>query len=185
MNPKGITPQLLKACLRNDRIAQRQLYEQYYSWGFNLCLRYAKNEVEAGEMLNDGFLRAFQGLKTFQSKGYFQSWLKRVLINAAINYLRGRKLHIIALEDTPLDQPTCSNQENLQYADVLAAIQRLPPVYRAVFNLYEMEGYSHQEIATLLKISASTSRSNLLRAKTKLQSMLLDYESTGKINYQP
>lgn len=159
----------LAACIRQDRRAQRQLYEQYYSWAFNLCLRYATNHSEAEEMVNDGFLRVFKGLPSFRQESPFVPWMKRVIINTAINHLRKKRPFTEQLDQLSEPSVAPSGMAQLQYEDVLRTIQGLPPAYRAVFNLYEIEGYRHREIAQLLSISESSSRSNLLRAKTILK----------------
>lgn len=179
-----IHPELLAACIAHDRLAQQTLYEQYYGYAFNVCVRYSRNEAEAREMVNDGFLRVFKGLESFDSTNAFRPWLKRVLVNSSLNYLRKKQTLLVSISD--LDEPVFSELSvtSLQYQDILAAIQHLPPMYRSVFNLYEIEGYTHDEISQELSISVVTSRSNLMRAKNKLKAMLRDYTSHGKINYQ-
>jgi RNA polymerase sigma factor (sigma-70 family) len=184
MPTKDITTELLTACIAHDRLAQRKLYEQFYGYAFNVCLRYSRNETEAGEMVNDGFLRVFKGLSSFRQEGSFKPWLKRVLINSSLNYLRKKQTLLVSISNTAEPEFPDISVSGLQYQDILGAIQHLPPMYRSVFNLYEIEGYSHQEISKVLKISAVTSRSNLMRAKTKLKAMLRDYSTLGKINYQ-
>ena len=184
MPTKDINHELLKACIAQDQRAQRKLYEQFYGYAFNICLRYSRNEAEAGEMLNDGFLRVFKGLSSFRQDSSFKPWLKRVVINSSLNYLRKKQTLLVSISDTAEPAFTDISLSGLQYQDILVAIQHLPPMYRSVFNLYEIEGYSHQEISKALKISAVTSRSNLMRAKTKLKVMLRDYSTHGKINYQ-
>lgn len=166
---------LLEGCLRNNRNSQRKLYEHFYGYGMNICLRYARNREEALEMLNDGFLKVFGKLNYYDPAYPFKGWLRRILINAAIDYHRLHHkqpphlelLDAGALADDEAPLPTISPDE-----DLLPIIQQLPPGYRMVFNLYVMEGYKHHEIAELLGISVGTSKSNLLRAKEKLRILL-------------
>ena len=159
----------LTACIRQDRRAQRLLYEQHYGWAFNLCLRYASNRSEAEEMVNDGFLRVFKGLPSYREESPFIPWMRRVIVNTAINYLRKKKPFTQAFDQGNEPSVSPAGVAQLQYEDVLRTIQLLPPAYRAVFNLYEIEGYRHREIAKLLNISESSSRSNLQRAKSILK----------------
>lgn len=184
MQEEETTIELVEACIAQDRRAQRKLYEHFYGYAFAICVRYARNEAEAGEMVNDGFLRVFKGLSSFRQDSHFKPWLKRILINSSLNYLRKKQTLLVSISDAAEPEFTDLSLDGLQYNDILKAIQQLPPMYRSVFNLYEIEGYSHQEISDLLKISPVTSRSNLLRAKNKLKIMLRDYSAHGKINYQ-
>ena len=169
---------LIRACQRGDRAAQRQLYEANYSWGLNLCLRYARDREEAREMLNDGFLKVFTRLDRWQQHKPFRPWLKTVLVHTAIDHYRRRGLHwetdeLSAVADSGTQHDSL---DRLQYEDLLQAVQALPPTYRLVFNLYVMEGATHADIAQQLDISENTSRSNLQRARKKLQAMLVDYD---------
>lgn len=166
---------LLQGCREGRRSSQKKLYELFYGYGVNICLRYAKNQAEAQEMLNDGFLRVFTRLHQYDSDFPFRVWLRRVLINAAIDYHRKHKRYHLTHVDENMGQlidnrqiyPTVDQND-----DVLAVIQQLPPAYQMVFNLYVMEGYKHQEIAEKLNISVGASKSNLSRAKEKLRKIL-------------
>lgn len=165
---------LLGECHKGNRESQMQLHRRFYSFGLNLCLRYARNKEEAREMLNDGFLKVFTHLEKRKFEGAFTPWFKRVLINAAIDYHRKYKkyeffddideLHS-AIEDSDFSF-------NFEYEEILDAIQNLSPQYRMVFNLYVMEGYKHREIAEMLGITVGTSKSNLAKAKSNLQNVL-------------
>lgn len=174
---------LIKGCQKGNRNSQRKLYQHFYGYGMNLCLRYAKSRDEALEMLNDGFLKVLTNLHKYDSNYPFKGWLRRILINAAIDYYRAHQKYPsfvdlqaageIADEAIPLPE-VVSGQ------DMLPIVQQLPPAYRMVFNLYVMEGYKHHEIATMLDISVSTSKSNLARAKKKLKQLLLK-KKVGKV----
>lgn len=168
------TKLLIEACRKENRASQKSLYRLFYSFGLNLCLRYARNREEAKEMLNDGFLKVFQKIHQFDSQNNFKSWLRKVLISAAIDHHRKFK-RLGDFEDLDrVKEPVWENdfQSGLQYEDVLKATQQLSPAYRLVFNLHVMEGFKHHEIAEQLGISIGASKSNLARAKENLQKML-------------
>jgi len=166
---------ILQGCRRGNRNSQRKLYEHFHGYGLNICLRYAKNREEAVEILNDAFLKTFTNLDKYDVAFPFKGWLRRILINSAIDYHRKNSKLVkcleinaareVAHEEMPM--PTLSPNE-----DVLPILQKLSPEYRLVFNLFVMEDYKHHEIAALLGISVSTSRSNLVRAKQKLRILL-------------
>lgn len=166
---------VLQGCQKGNRNSQRRLYEHFYGYAMSISQRYSKGREEAVEILNDGFLKAFNNLDKFDSGLPFKPWLRRILVNTAIDYHRKNRnltqtLDLasaaeLASEELPL--PKLSNDE-----DVLPILQKLSPAYRVVFNLYIMEGYSHQEIAELLGIDARTSRSNLVRATQNLRALM-------------
>jgi RNA polymerase sigma-70 factor (ECF subfamily) len=166
---------ILKGCLRGNRNSQRRLYEHFYGYGMNIGLHYSQNREEALEILNDGFLKVFTNLDKYDSSFPFRGWLRRILINAAIDYYRKYHKQPDLLELTEagevagdeMPMPILSPDE-----DVLPILQELPPAYRMVFNLFVLEGYKHHEIAEMLGISVSTSRSNFIRAKEKLRKIL-------------
>jgi len=166
--------QLLDGCLKNDRHSQKLLYQEYYNFAMSICLRYTSNQYEASEVLNDGFFKAFMNLSRYDRNRPFKAWLGKIIRNASIDYYRAN-LKTALLED--LDKAEAVETENLienklSYEDLLAMVQTLPHSYRVVFNLYEIDGYTHEEIAEILGISTGTSRSNLCKAKHKLQEMI-------------
>ncbi|MFN0034777.1 MAG: RNA polymerase sigma factor [Saprospiraceae bacterium] len=166
---------VLEGCQKGDRNCQRRLYEHFYGYAMSICLRYTKGRDEAVEILNDAFLKVFKHLDQYDSAYPFKPWLRRILVNSAIDYHRkNRNLTTtldlaaaaeLAAEDLPL--PKLSQDE-----DVLPILQKLSPAYRVVFNLYVMEGYAHQEIAEMLGIDVRTSRSNFLRAAQNLRALM-------------
>ena len=168
-------PLLLHGCRQGNRNSQRKVYEHFYGYAMSICLRYSKHREEAVEMLNEAFLKAFTHLDTYDPALPFRPWLRRILINAAIDYHRKNHhlpIHLeltavsdLATDETPL--PKIAEDE-----DMLPILRKLSPAYRLVFNLFVMEGYSHQAIAELLGIDARTSRSNLLRAKENIRALL-------------
>ncbi|MBI5917702.1 MAG: RNA polymerase sigma factor [Bacteroidetes bacterium] len=165
---------ILEGCRQGNRNSQRKLYEHFYGYGMSLCLRYAKNREEAVEILNDAFLKTFSNLDKYDPAFAFKPWLRRILIHTAIDYHRAyhkfpphsdlESAAELANDEVPL----LSEDE-----DAMPLVQALPPAYRVVFNLFVMEECSHYEIAEMLGISVSTSRSNLARAKEKLRGMVL------------
>lgn len=165
----------LQSCLQGNRNSQRKVYEHFYGYAISICLRYSKNREEAVEILNDGFLKAFTHLEQYNPAYPFKVWLRRILVNSAIDYHRKNlsfPLHLelnaathLAAEEIPL--PNLSPED-----DMLPVLQKLSPAYRMVFNLYVMEDFKHDEIAEILGIDARTSRSNLIRAKEALRTLL-------------
>ncbi len=175
--------QLLDGCLKQDRHSQKLLYQELYDFAMNICLRYTSNKYEASEVLNDGFFKAFTNLAKYDRGRPFKAWLSKIMHNTSIDYYRANLKSALTEDlDKALDQETEPSIENkLSYEDLLAMVQSLPNVYRVVFNLYEIDGYTHEEIAVMLGISAATSRSNLCKAKHKLQEMI-NFKSNKKRN---
>jgi len=166
--------QLLAGCLEQDRKDQKTLYKIFYGFAMGICLRYTGNKYQAAEVMNQGFLKVFTNLDKYDSKVPFKGWLGRIMINTSINYYRSN-LKMAYMEDLDKAEGVSHFEmpdSKLRYDDLLAMVQRLPPAYRAVFNLYVIEGYSHLEIGKVLAISEGTSKSNLFKAKEKLKKMI-------------
>ena len=163
--------QLIKKCKLQDRKAQEELYRQYSGKFFLLCLKYSSDRQQAQDTLQDGFLKIFENLDQFSGKGSFEGWMTRIMINTAMKKYRSRTVYLSVDED--LIEDTEDNfevdEEQVELSELIRFIQELPERYRHVFNLYVMEGFSHQEISVMLKISTGTSKSNLARARLKLQ----------------
>ncbi|MBX9891714.1 MAG: sigma-70 family RNA polymerase sigma factor [Chitinophagaceae bacterium] len=141
-----------------------------------VCLRYAQDQMEAEDMLQDGFIRVFSNMHQFKFEGSFEGWIRRVIVNAALKRLQKRKLHFQEItdrnDDAPRMEPYVYN--HLGEAELMQLIQQLPDGYRTVFNLNVIEGYSHEEIADMLGIQAGTSRSQLVKARKMLQQQILE-----------
>ena len=168
---------LIENCRKGNRNSQRKLYEHFYGFGMKIALRYAANKDEALEILNDGFLKVFLKLNQYDSDLPFKPWFGKILVNASIDYHRsrqgyGRYVELSAVQELSTDQSAFP--EITPHEDILPIVQQLPPAYRLVFNLFVMEGYKHREIAQMLDISISTSKSNLTRAKEKLRTLLFE-----------
>jgi RNA polymerase sigma-70 factor (ECF subfamily) len=165
---------LIGACLREERWAQKQLYETYYGRLLAICLRYSNNSEDARDILNEGFVKVFRFLDRYKIGTSLDGWMRRIMINTSIDFYRKEMRHrsddIEAAEYKIAEDTDIAS--NYAAQEILKAIQLLPPAYRAVFNLYAIEGYSHKEVADALGITESTSRSNLVKARVKLKEML-------------
>lgn len=160
---------LINSCIKQNRQAQEELYHLYKKTLFVLCLKYCANEAEAEDNLHNTFIEIFTNIKKFNNKGSFEGWMKRIAINKAIDSYKS-KYQLVSIKDDFVQETTIDEDEvafSLDY--LLSLVQELPHQYRLVFNLYELDEYSHQEIARMLSISESTSKSNLHRAKVILK----------------
>lgn len=161
--------QLIKGCIRQNRKAQEELYTRYKKILFVLCLKYCSNEAEAEDNLHNAFIDIFTNIKNFNNKGSFEGWIKRITINKAIDSYK-KHFQLVPIKDDVAHEIQVDESEidfSLDY--MLQLIQELPNQYRLVFCLYELDDYSHQEIAVMLSISENTSKSNLHRAKVILK----------------
>ncbi len=171
--------ELIVACRTNDRKAQQLLFDRFSPMMMGVCKRYLKNQEDAEDILIEAFCKVFKSLPQFKSMGSFEGWIRRIVVNECLMFLRRRHNFNLTVEiDQNLDvKTTVSTQDQLEAQDILALLERLPTGYRTVFNLYVLEGYKHREIAEILGISINTSKSQLILAKKKLQQLL------KKINY--
>lgn len=166
---------LLAACIAGDRNAQRKFFNHFSGTMMGIALRYMKDDQLANDVLQEACIKAFENLDKFKSQGSLEGWLKKITVNTALDYLRKeRKFKFTS--DISDDNYKTSHSENavskLQADDLMRIIQSLPDGYRTVFNLYAIEGYSHKEIAEILEITESTSKSQYSRAKGILRSIL-------------
>lgn len=165
---------IVEACTRKERWAQQQVYEAYYGAMMGTCLRYSNNDQEAFDILQEGFIKVFRHIAKYQPGTSLFSWIKRIMVNTAIDYYR--KENRRRTEDLDHAYGVSSSDpgvlSNMAQKEILDCIQTLTAAYRNVFNLYVIEGYSHREIGAILGISESTSRSNLVKARSKLRVLL-------------
>jgi len=166
---------ILAECIDNQPKAQKQLFDLLAPKMYSVCLRYAKDEDEAKDILQESFIKVFKNLTKFEHKGSFEGWVKRIFINTSIEFYRKNQKHNIVdsiddVAERPIDSHTISI---LKTADLMKLVNRLPNGYRTVFNLFAIEGYSHDEISKLLKISENTSKSQLHKARIHLQEWVL------------
>jgi RNA polymerase sigma-70 factor (ECF subfamily) len=166
--------ELIQACIREDKSAQKTLYDMFSARMYFVCLRYARHEMEAQDMLQDGFIKVFDNLRTFKMQGSFEGWIRRIMVNTSLNYCRKAsfKQENIGIEEYQDKVIKSKAISNLSEQELLQAIQQLPEGYKLVFNLFVIEGYSHQEIGELLHISESTSRSQLAKSRKFMQKLL-------------
>ena len=166
--------ELIKACIKNDRTAQNELFRRYKDTLYFTSLKYCRNEADAEDNLHDAFIAIFQKIKTFKNKGSFEGWMKRITIYKAIDKYKATKPLSIEIKDDLLEDFTFESEQDLSLDQLLQLIQELPDQYRLVFNLYQMDGFSHKEIASLLNISEGTSKSNYHRAKLILREKVIE-----------
>ena len=164
----------IEGCKKNDRKSQKALYQSFYGYAMSICLRYAGSTSEASEILNDGFFKVFTQMHKYDNSRPFKPWLSRIMCNASIDHCRAntKKRQTVDLEKAMAPATETGIVEKLDYEYLLALVQKLPPGYRMVFNLFVIDGYTHEEIAARLKINVGTSRSNLFKARQNLQQML-------------
>jgi len=181
LNLERAEKDLVAALLRQERWAQQQLYEEYYGKMMGICLRYAGSRDEALDLLHEGFIKVFQNASRYKPGTSLTAWIRTIMVNTCIDYYRRntrrRTEDLHEASQFSNDQPDALS--GLTEQEILGAVQQLSPAYRAVFNLYVVEGYSHKEIGDTLQITESTSRSNLVKARTKLQ----EYFATRRMEF--
>lgn len=163
--------QIIKACKKNRPEAQKKLYEHLSDKMFGVCLQYAKDYTEAEDILQDGFIKVFTKISQYNFKGSFEGWVRRIMVNCALERFRKQNLMYTVSEIHEYDHKMIVDDvlSSISGKELLTLIHQLSPQYKTVFNLYAIEGYSHQEIAEQLNISVGTSKSNLSRARIILQ----------------
>jgi RNA polymerase sigma factor (sigma-70 family) len=174
---------IIDRCVKGDRLAQRELYNLYYRAMFNSCYRMLNNQVEAEDVMQESFLAAFLKISTYRGEMSFGSWLKKIVINRSIDVLRSRKVKFEELNEKssvfiePDDFEIKAQEEHIQLVEkIREVVKKLPDGFRVVLSLSLFEGFDHEEIAAILQISESTSRSQLARAKKKLIEYLKNSE---------
>jgi RNA polymerase sigma-70 factor (ECF subfamily) len=160
---------IIKGCCKNNTKAQEELYRQYKGVLYSLCLKYCRNEAEAEDNLHNAFIEIFTGIGHYKGNGSFEGWMKRITINKAIDSYKKTAQLLPIKQDFGEDTEVSDSEMNLSADAILALVQQLPDQYRLVFCLYELDDYPHREIAQLLDIAESTSKSNLHRAKAILK----------------
>jgi len=167
-------PELLAGCLRNQRRSQELLYRQFYGYAMSVCMRYTNSRDEALDVLNDGFLKVFTRLEQYDTAQPFKGWLRRIMINTALDQYRAsvRHQHEDLSAASHASTEIADAYSQLAHEELIDLIQQLSPAYRLVFNLYVIDGYNHEEIATRLLISVGSSKSSLARGRKNLRGML-------------
>jgi RNA polymerase sigma factor (sigma-70 family) len=173
--------QLIKGCIKQDRKCQKTLYKTFYGFAMGICLRYAGNRYEAAEVMNQGFFKVYTHIERYDMAKPFKAWLGKIMINVSIDFYRAN-LKMAYMDDLDKAEDMSDGElpdRNLNYNDLLAMVQQLPQAYRTVFNLFAIEGYSHDEIGEMLNINAGTSKSNLHKARQKLKQMILNADTSA------
>jgi RNA polymerase sigma factor (sigma-70 family) len=167
---------ILSGCIKNDAAAQRELYNKYSPKMLAVCYRFGHNREDAEDMLQEGFIKVFLQIHTFEKRGAFEGWIRRIIVHTCINILKKNKkfndsvdlIHATSIHNREESVPSI-----IQAKQVVECIRTLPMGYRTVLNLYAIEGYNHKEIAEMLDIEESTSRSQFTRAKAMLEDILI------------
>jgi RNA polymerase sigma-70 factor (ECF subfamily) len=170
--------ELIDECRKSSRSSQKALYERYCRKMMVVCMRYSRTTAEAEDILQEGFVKVFQGIKNFRQESKLETWITRIMVNTALNFQR-KKLYLFPMVDVeeidiPEDEVSISG---INFTQLLDMIQSLPQGCQIVFNLFAIEGYNHKEIGELLGISEGTSKSQYSRARTLLQEKLLKESS--------
>jgi RNA polymerase sigma-70 factor (ECF subfamily) len=172
--------EIIRGCLANSRKFQRILYNKYAKMMYRVCLSYVHERDTAQDVLQDGFIKVFKNIKRYNENGSLSGWIRKIIVNTAIDYLRSKKRLNNMLEyDEQIKTHEINNEavQNINIESILLRINKLPDGARTVFNLYALEGYTHKEIAQRLDITEGTSKSQFSRAKNMLKDMLKDYAS--------
>lgn len=183
--------ELVNQCLKGDELAQKQLYDQFSGQMLGVCMRYANNRDDAYDMFQDGFIKVFEKLHKYNGKGPLGAWIRRTIVNNTLDELRRQKRLMNHKEAFRADFNTHNDgwddsfeldeDDGVSHERILEMVQSLPKGYRTVFNLYAIEDYSHKEIADLLDISESTSKTQYRKAKGHLRRMIEEERKTSEI----
>jgi len=172
--------ELVKGCVSGDSKYQKLLYKELYGKMMAICYRYARRPDDAKDLFQEGFIKVYEKIDKFNFKGSLEGWVRRIMVNNAIDYYRKNKnkfaISETSIEDTDIAEDELGENifEGINAKQLLGFVQKLSPVYQAVFNMYVMDDYSHGEIAEELGISEGTSKSNLSKAKRNLKNMILE-----------
>jgi len=175
---------IISGCLKGDRRDQELLYRRHAAKLYAVCLQYSGNDEEARDILQEGFIKIFENLAHYKHEGSFEGWVRRIMVNTALEKYRSRhslrRVDDIDQIPEPDAEPYNEDYAGLQAVDLMGIIRELPPKYRMVFNLFAIEGYSHREISKMMNISEGTSKSNLSRARVILQRRVGSFTGLGK-----
>lgn len=168
--------EVINGCLAGRADAERLLFKQFFGYAKSIALRYASNDIEAEEIINDGFLKIFRHLQNYDFAQPFKAWLRTIMINTSIDFYRKKQKY--AIMSFPEQMPDAVFDDNIldkiSAEEILALVRKLSPAYRTVFLMYVIDGYNHREIGEALGINEGTSKSNLAKARAKLQDMILE-----------
>ncbi len=178
---------LIDGCCKNDRNSQRDLYHWLYDYAMKISFRYVSRQEEAEELVNESFIKLFKNIQQFdgtragETEALLKGWFKRIVVNTCIDHLRKTHLKLVSQEISEESETFADDRENavdkLLYREIIEAIKKLTPVYRTVFNLFVIEGYSHEEISDMLNISVGASKSNLSKARHNLRKIIIQHNA--------
>lgn len=169
--------ELIEACKRGERVAQKRLYEDYCDAMYNICVRMVTDPDDAADVLQNAFIKIFKNIGKFKYESTPGAWIKRIVVNDCINHIRANKIHFEEIKDYDTAEEEIEINETLiSVPAIKAAINQLSAGYRSVVNLYLFEGYDHSEIAEILGITVTTSKTQYHRAKKKLRELLEEYK---------
>jgi len=174
---------IIDGCKNQDRKAQEQLYRKFYRVMMTLCMRYTKNEADALEVLNTGFYKVFKNIARYDSsQASIYTWIRTIIINTCLDLIKkkGSQVETREIDDTITTDIPPDIISKMSANEILQLVRQLPPATQAVFNLYIIEGYDHNEIAGLMKISAGTSKWHLSEARKKLQKMMTEQQKMNE-----
>ncbi len=174
-----IARDLVERCKANDRQAQLDLYRQYCDGMFCVAMRFVREKDDAEDLVQEAFIKAFRKIGQFRGEVTFGAWLKRIVVNKCLDFLKARRERIISIEEHNLqiaEEPDWTVEQEVSVEGVLEAMERLPEKYREVLQLYLLEGYDHQEIADILGLTAVASRTRLMRGKDYLRTYLNEHK---------
>ena len=169
--------ELVKGCLNNNQKAQKELFVKYSSVMFGVCMRYTSSKDDAEDVLQDAFIKVFNKLDKYSNKGSFEGWIRRIVVNTALDFIRKNKKMQLNSSIDDVGYGLKKDQfvvEELTARELMKIIQNIPTGYRTIFNMYAIEGFSHKEIARELGISESTSKSQLSRARSSIKELLVE-----------
>lgn len=178
---------LVKGCAAGDMRSQEFLYKRYFSFAMSVCIRYAGDEHEAMEVVNDSYMKVLESLSEYDTSRPFKSWYGKILVNTAIDNYRKNLKHrddLSISEVTEAGEQEPEIESELSVHDILELYRHLPGNYKMTFNLFEIEGYSHEEIGLMMGVTASTSRSNLARAKKMLRELYTRHIISAKKGHE-
>ncbi|MBK8611703.1 MAG: RNA polymerase sigma factor [Chitinophagaceae bacterium] len=176
---------IIQGCVKAKRDSQKQFYQLFYGYSMGICMRYCASPDDAEEIVHDGFLKIYRALHSFNPKyadieASLKGWMKRILINTAIDHLRKNRQHFLVAEifdnHFNIADETETAIDRMTHKEILDVVDQLSPVYKTVFNLFVIDGYKHEEIADQLNISVGASKSNLSKARANIKKMLQDAE---------
>ena len=177
--------EIIKGCVKGDGKCQQIIYQKFYGKMLGVCMRYSRDREEAKDTLQDGFLKVFTNIKKYEGKGAFEGWIRKIIINTALDKIRKGKQIIQYADSEYVEKNTEDVQEeenkeynNISKEEIMKAVQQLPIAYRTVFSMFVVDGFSHQEIADQLGINIGTSKSNLSKAKMSLKKIIEDLFKT-------